>query len=230
MNSFSTLICLENAPLFSGLSNSEFIETIKCIQPSIRKYQRGKIILGMGESRVSIGIILKGRASTYNENANGDRMFIYTALEGDLIGVTATFSREEFYFNTVIAEEECVIGFIKPNFFYTKCYPPCKGHQIVTNNIINMVTKKTLYLHERISFLSLKSVRQKVCSFLIYEYTRTGNTKFTLSLNRNELSEYLNIQRPSLSRELSSLRNENLINFNKSIISILDITKLKQYL
>jgi cAMP-binding proteins - catabolite gene activator and regulatory subunit of cAMP-dependent protein kinases len=94
--------------------------------------------------------------------------------------------------------------------------------------MLKLISDKTLMLNKQVEYLSMKSMRGKISSFLIEQYKKTGYTTFILPMMRNELADFLNVSRPSMSREMGRMRDEGVIDFHKSSIRIKDIAALKQ--
>jgi CRP-like cAMP-binding protein len=84
-----------------------------------------------------------------------------------------------------------------------------------------------LLLNQRVEYLTIKSMRGKISNYLLEQYRITGNNHLILPLNRNELADFLNVSRPSMSRELCSMRDEGVIDFHLNAFRIVDIEKLK---
>jgi CRP-like cAMP-binding protein len=92
--------------------------------------------------------------------------------------------------------------------------------------MIKIISKKAINLNKTIEYLSVKSIRQKISYYLLDQYKKNKSKNFMLDMNRNELSDYLNVTRPSLSREMANMKEEGLIDYHRSSIKILDIEKL----
>jgi DNA-binding transcriptional regulator LsrR (DeoR family) len=85
-------------------------------------------------------------------------------------------------------------------------------------------------LNKQVEYLTIKSIRGKISTFLIEQYNTFGSLTFVLPMNRKEFAEFLNVSRPSLSREMSRMRDEGIIDFHMSAVKIIDLDRLKKYL
>ena len=94
--------------------------------------------------------------------------------------------------------------------------------------MLGLVSNRGLLLNKRLEYLSLRSVREKIATYFLEQYDKLGKPKFKLPMNRNELAEFLNVTRPSLSRELGKMRDEGFIDFERSSISLVDVDSLKE--
>ena len=94
--------------------------------------------------------------------------------------------------------------------------------------MLKIISEKALMLNRKVEYLALISVRQKIATYLLEQYKITKSKTFLLPLNRQELAEFLNVSRPSLSREMCRMRDEGIIDFHMSTIKILDLDVLKE--
>jgi len=93
-------------------------------------------------------------------------------------------------------------------------------------NFLELLSSKLLILNKKVKMLTLGSIRQKIGNFLMEEHNKQGGNIIKVSLSRKEMAEHMGIQRPSLSRELIKMREEEIIEFNKKVIIIKDIKAL----
>ena len=97
-------------------------------------------------------------------------------------------------------------------------------------NMLSVVSEKAINLNRKVEYLAMKSLRAKLSRFLLEQYKKAGKTMFVMPLNRSELSDFLNVSRPSLSREMCRMRDEGIIDFYRSSVQILDEEALKKAL
>ncbi len=225
---------IKKSPLFSGISDQEFVEVTNCIQPKFKCYLKGEIIFQAGSLIEWFGIIIKGRVSAYHESADGERMLLYTATPGGITGVMAAVFTENAFSINFIADADCEIVLIRSFIMRRGCQMVCRGkgcvaHQKIINNFISIMIDKACYLYKRTVFLTMKSVQQKVCAYLLDQQRTQGINTFVITMDRTELADYLNMPRPSLSRELCVLKNKGIIDFHKFTFSILNFPAITQY-
>ena len=93
--------------------------------------------------------------------------------------------------------------------------------------MLQIVSNRALLLNKKVEYHSLKTLRSKIATYLLDEYKKNGQSTFQLMLNRNDLADFINVSRPSLSRELSKMRDEGFIDFFSTAIKIKDLAGLK---
>jgi len=118
--------------------------------------------------------------------------------------------------------------FLPPEKIIGSCPHQCASHRLLIHNMLRIVSDKALRLNKQVMYLAMKSIREKVATLLLEEYRRAGTATFMLPLKRHELADFLNVARPSLSRELGRMKAEGIIDFHRSTVKILNLEKLKQ--
>jgi CRP-like cAMP-binding protein len=105
----------------------------------------------------------------------------------------------------------------------------CVGHKQLMINMLEIVSDKALGLNRKVNYLSIKSMRGKIAKYLIEEYRKADKVMFEIRYNRNELAEFLNVSRPSMSRELSRMKEEGIIDYHQSTFKVIDVQALGDF-
>ena len=214
-------------PLFRGIELEELSSMLMCLKPKVEKYKKNEFIKIAGDEYEGLGIILSGSAAITKENSIGDRVIITVVKSGDMFGEMAAFSDQKKWPATVIAQEASQVMFMSSDIILGECPKLCRGHRFLIMNMLKIVSDKALLLNKKLDYLSIKSIRGRISSLLIDHYNKIGTLSFMMSLNRNEMADFLNVSRPALSRELCKLRDEGVLDFYKSSVVIKDIKALK---
>ena len=216
--------------LFSGISEAELSSMLYCLNPRQFSYEKNDCPARAGELFTSLGIVLSGELSVVKERIDGSRMVLTQIRPGQMFGEMVAFSATKIWPNTVCATEKSEILFLSPEKITTTCGNACIGHRSLVNNLLGILSDKALHLNKLVEYISYKTLRGKISALLLEQYRQTGNKTFTLSFDRNHLAEYLNVSRPSLSRELSRMKEEGLLDYHKSSFKLLNLEKLESYL
>lgn len=219
-------ILLKN-PLFQGMEKEQLNTMLECIKPRVLKYNKDEIIALGGNDFLGVGLVLSGEAMIVKENVVGNRVIISLIKPGELFGEIVAFSEKSTWPATVIAQESCTVMFFSPEAIVSQCERLCISHQLLITNMLKIFSQKALMLNKKLEYLSIRSIRGKISHYLLEQYKNKGKIMFTLPLNRNELADFLNIPRPSLSREMCKMRDEGLIDFHRSSVRINDLDNLK---
>lgn len=218
---------LSKITLFDGINEDDLRMLVNCFVPKICKYQKDEYIAIAGEKLEGIGCLIEGQATIAKENAAGNRVIITTLKAGDIFGEMAAFAHDLQWPATIYAQSDCTVFFLPPHKVVEFCAKVCPFHKILLQNVLKIMSEKALILANKVDYLSIKSMRVKISTFLLEQYDKTGSKTFTLPINRNELADLLNVSRPSMSREMGRMRDEGLIEFYRSSIRIVDIEALK---
>ncbi|SHH38785.1 Crp/Fnr family transcriptional regulator [Tepidibacter thalassicus] len=218
---------LKNVKLFENIELDELNRMLICLKPKIAYYKKKEYITIAENEFTGIGIVIQGEVVVTKENAAGDRVIMAKLKENSIFGEVIAFSNDDKWPVTVIASTDCIVLFFTPNKILGNCPKMCIGHKLLIQNMLKIVSQKALELNRKIEYLSMKSIRSKISAYLLEQYSIVGRNKFTVPLKRHELAEFLNVSRPSLSREIIKMKEEGIIDFYKSSFEIIDVDLLK---
>lgn len=220
---------IKESPLFYGIKKDEINSLLKCLSPKIHSFNKNECIVNSGESINRFGIVLEGEAAILKENAAGNRVIISVVKKGDLFGEMLVFSSHKTWPVTVRVQSSCKVLFLTNSDLIARCGNNCSWHISMLNNFMKVISDKSLMLNKKVGYLSIKSIRGKICTYLLEQYENNGNVNMTLPLKRSELADFLNVSRPSMSREMCLMRDEGIIDFHLSAFKIKDMETLKSY-
>lgn len=213
--------------IFRDITAAELQVMLACLQPKVVAFAKNEVIALAGKTFAGIGILLSGAAAVTKENAAGNRVIIALIGPGDLFGEIAAFAGSGVWPATVFAQEKCTVLFLPPDMIIGECEKMCASHRRLISNMLAIVSAKALLLNRKVEYLALNSIRSKISLYLLEQYRKKGSTTFLLPMKRNELADFFNVTRPSLSREMGQMRDEGLIDFHMASVKLKDIETLK---
>lgn len=220
--------CLIGTPLFKGVDQDELLGMLNCLSPRITHYKKNENIANAGDVFHGMGIVIEGEIVISKENIAGNRMIVTVLKKGDMFGEMISFSDRKIWPVTVYTQSDSQVIFIAPEKVISQCEKMCAAHQKLIENMLRIMSKKALLLSRKVDYLSIRSLRGKLCAYLLEQFKSQGTAIFTLPMNRDELADFFNVARPSISREFSKMKDEKLIDYHKASFKILDIEKMKQ--
>ncbi|BAH05898.1 Crp/Fnr family transcriptional regulator [Clostridium kluyveri] len=220
---------IKDSPLFYGIKKEELFYLLQCLTPKIHSFSKNECIVNSGESVDRFGIVLEGEAIILKENSEGNRVIISVVKKGDLFGEMLVFSSRKIWPATVRVQNTCKVLFLTNSDLIARCGKMCPWHTAMLQNFMNVISDKALLLNKKVEYLSIKSIRGKICSYLLEQYQNAKNNTIILPLKRNELADFLNVSRPSMSREMCRMRDEGIIDFHLSTFKIKDIQALQSF-
>ena len=224
------LSLLQTMDLFAQIPEDGLQVMLECLRPEIEHYPRNSFIAIAGEPFRGIGIVLSGTVTVVKEDLAGNRNILSLLGPGEMFGEMAAFSGKGVWPAMVMAQTDTTVFFLDPEKIIGNCEQQCISHRLLIINMLKIFSNKALLLNKKLEYLSIKSVREKIATFLLEQHAQTGQSTFLLPMNRNELADFLNITRPSLSREMCRLRDEGIIDFHRSSIQLKDVDALREIL
>lgn len=194
----------------------------------IHQYQKDEIIIRRSEHFHKIGLILKGKVAVHQDTSYGTSNVITWLNELDTFAEVLMFVPSESYPTSVTATTQTHVLFIESSQI-TQSVDSIRDvqHQLLLN-ITKLVAQKAFVLHNKVEILTIKSIKAKICHYLLHESEKHGQSVFEINLNRDQMASYLHVSRPSLSRELKVLQTKNIIRFKGNNFEIIDQKRCEQ--
>lgn len=211
--------------LFRNIDSYELNEMLKNLGAYINSYKKNESISVENEKLEGVGIILSGVVSIGKDSPSGDRHMMARLGMGEIFGEVALYTGT-LWTATVLAEEDTSVLFLPAEKLLYPESSNCEVTYIFTLNMLHIIAKKARALNEKLELLSLKGIRKKICLYLIKQHQRMNKKEFTISLKRGEMAEYLQVSRPSLSRELIRLKEDGLLDFKGRSFKLIDLDGL----
>lgn len=179
----------------------------------IKKYKKSELVFEEGTNCDKIGILVKGELKITTLTLLEETFTIDTIHEGEMFGENLIFSEASSYLGNCEATKESRVAFVKKDDLLTMFR---KDKQILLN-YLKLVSTERLKVQERLKIFSQKNIKEKIL-FLVK--TKMDKYKTFYFYSKQELAEYLNIPRPSLSRALIEMKDEGILDFDKHTISL----------
>ncbi|NCA91678.1 Crp/Fnr family transcriptional regulator [bacterium] len=211
---------LKTTQLFAAMQEEEMSSLLNCLSFRREQYKTGEIIIHEGDEVHSIGLVYKGSVHIIQDDFWGNRSIIARITPGLLFGEVFAFSKNRPSNVDVIAMENCEILFFDFEKVITVCGANCQFHNRLIRNLLNIVADKNFIINTKLRCLSQRTTREKVLSYLSDEYKKSGKSEFNIPFNRQQLADYLLVERSALSNELSKMQNEGIIEFHKSLFKL----------
>ncbi|MBP8639678.1 MAG: Crp/Fnr family transcriptional regulator [Oscillospiraceae bacterium] len=215
------LSVIQKSPLFSGIAASELEPMLLCLSPVIKEYEKNAFILRFGEDVSSIGVVLSGSAHIIKEDFWGNRNIVTEVSIGQLFAETFACVQGEVLAVDVVAAEPTIVIFLDVRRIMSTCSSACEFHSRLIRNLLSVVAQKNLMLNSKLSHMAQRSTREKLLSYLSAESQKQGSPSFEIPFNRQQLADYLSVDRSAMSNELCKLRDEGTLKFEKRSFKLL---------
>ena len=212
---------LLDAPLFDGVRSEDLPGMLGCLGARALQVKKGQFIFREGDSAVFVGIVLSGSVQVQREDYFGNRSILTHIGPRQLFGESYAFSGASVLPVSVVADEDSSILLLDSRRIASCCSNACQFHNRVIFNLLRLVANKNLVLHQKIQITSKRTTREKLMAYLLYQAKLHGSNAFTIPYDRQELADYLEVDRSGLSAEISKLRREGVIECEKSSFRVL---------
>jgi CRP-like cAMP-binding protein len=207
---------LKKLPLFSGIAESELENLLKCLNSKQDKYLRNDIVVMAGSRITSVGIVLGGTLQIVREDIHGNRNIVAELKQGEMFGETFACAGIAESPVSVIASSDCEVLFIGFGKIITSCSSACIFHTKLIENMLRILANKNIFLNSKIELLSCRTTREKLIKYLENRAKQTGSTTFDIPFSREELADFLCVNRSALSRELGAMSEEGILEYSRN--------------
>lgn len=211
---------LSDIPLFRGIDTAELDALLPCLGAIERQYKKGDIILKEGVPTEHLGIILSGLAIIERSDVWGNNSILgYAATNAVFAETYACLPKEPLRIRVTAAEDTTVLLLNVSRVLHT-CQNVCGFHTKLIRNLLTVSAEKNLQLSDRILYTTSKSIRGRLLSYFSDQVKRNGSFEFSIPLNRQQLADYLSVDRSAMSNELSKMQKEGLLRYRKNRFTV----------
>lgn len=214
---------LTQTPLFRGTTAQELEDMLSCLGTDVRSYEKGQVICRAGDKVTSLGVVLSGSALIENDDIWGNTTVLDCVGQGQIFAETYACTPDEPLMVNVVAAEPCQVLFLNVGRVLQVCSNSCGHHNALIRNLLSLSAQKNLNLSRKIFHTSPKTIRGRLLSYLSYQSLRSGSSSFSIPFNRQQLADYLNVDRSALSNELSKMQRDGLIQVERNRFVLLGV-------
>lgn len=212
---------VSQTPLFSDVTHNEIQDLLTCMNSHVKKYNKNEFIFLAGDTPTGIGIILEGNAKIIKEDILGNRAIIGKLMQGDIFGEVFACALVDQLPVSVESETACSVLMLDYKKIITSCSSNCKFHTMLIKNMLQILAEKNMYLNNKNDILSSRSMRDKLLKFLETVAEEKNQVSFEIPYDRQELADFLSVNRSAMTRELLNMKEDGLINFSKNHFELL---------
>ena len=207
---------LTRTPLFEGSSLDEITGMLGCLNAHERHYSRDERIHRIGDVIGTVGLVLEGSVRIESVDVHGNVSVLGVRGPGSMFGEAYAAVPNEPLLVDVVAAEDCTVLFLNLAKVLTTCPRSCANHARTSRNMTAIIARQSLALSRRIIHVTPKSIREKVLAYLSDEAERAGSHEFDIPFDRQQLADYLGVDRSALSAELSRMARAGILETQRS--------------
>lgn len=207
---------LSDCWLFRGLDTQEISTVLGCIAAQQHTYPKHSFIFHAGDCVTHAGIVVRGELHIVREDIWGNRTIQAVCHPADLFGEVFACLPDHTADVSVLAKQDTEVLYLDMQHLLTSCSNSCAFHNRLIHNYITVLAQKNRMLSSKIRHCTQRTTRDKVLSYLSEQAMAAGSTTFYIPLNRQQLADYLSVDRSALSAELSHLQSQGLLTFHRN--------------
>ena len=212
---------LEKCPLFNGIMMEDLTGLLGCLGAQKLTVSKGQVIFREGDAATQLGIVLKGAVQLERQDYYGNRSIVAYIAPGELFCESYAFAGVSALPISAVADEDSVVLLIDARHITVCCGNACAFHSRIIFNMLHLVAVNNLVFDQKIQVTSKRTTREKLMTYLMNQMKLQNTNRFTIPYDRQELADYLEVDRSGLSNEISKLRREGVLESEKNHFTIL---------
>ncbi len=212
---------LEKCSLFHNMEEKEILTTLNCLDSRIVNYPKDSFVFHEGQPAEDLGIVLSGSVQIIKEDFEGNRTILGRMEKFQLFGEAFACADLPTLPVSVIAPECSTILFLNCRRISATCSRSCSFHQQIILNLLKIIASKNLAFQQKIEITSRRTTREKLLAYLNIQAEQNHSRSFTIPFNRQELADYLEVERSAMSAEIGKLKKEGILTCTRSDFTLL---------
>ena len=212
---------LSKCDLFADIDPADIPGMLTCLGASVRSAGKNMEILAEGESAAFVGILLSGSAHIARQDYYGSRSIVGSVAPGELFAESFACAGVQAMPVSVIANEPCEVMFIHCRRITVGCSNACGFHSRLIYNLLGIVARRNLEFHQKLEITANRTTREKLMAYLLLQAKEKDTDTFEIPYDRQALADYLGVERSAMSAELSKLKKDGIIDFQRSRFTVL---------
>lgn len=205
-----------SSKLFQGIAADELCAILGCLDAREKRFAKGERILRMGDQVHELGLLLEGSVRIESVDAWGATVVLGQKREGQVFAEAYACAPDCPLLVDVIAAQDCRVLFVDVVRLTRTCPSTCSHHSKMLANLMAILAQSNLELANRALVTSPKTIREKVLAYLSLQAKKSGAATFEVPFNRQQLADYLGVDRSALSAELGRMQRDGLIGVERS--------------
>ena len=207
---------LRKCSLFADIEDQHLIAMLSCLGAKRESFDKKYTIFAEGNPAKYIGILLSGSAQIIRHDYYGNRSIVAGVLPGELFGESFACADIKTLPVSIVANEPCEVLLIDGSHVLHTCSNGCEFHRRMIYNLMRDLAAKNIMFHQKLDITGKRSTREKLLAYLAYVERQSGKNEFEIPFDRQELADYLEVDRSGLSAEIGKLRREGVIDCRKN--------------
>ena len=207
---------LKDSDLFQKISEKDIPDMLGCLSATTRAYRKNEVIMAAGTTVSHVGVVLSGRAHIEQDDYWGNRTILAQVGPAELFGEAFSSAGVRRLPVNVYAAEDTLVLMVDYQKIATSCTSACAFHAQLIQNMLRILAQKNAALTQKMEIITQRTTRDKVLAYLSQQARQQAKDTFEIPFNRQELADYLSVDRSALSSELSKMQKEGILRYEKN--------------
>ena len=212
---------LKETKLFAGIGENEIASMLSCLDARLLEYKKGEYVIRQGERLNYIMVLVSGELHIQRDDYWGNRTIINRIGVGEMFGEAYVAPQSGAFLNDVLALVDSTVIIFDVRKILTVCSSACRFHAAVVQNMFFAISEKNRKFVQKLGHMSKRSTREKLISYLSEEAKKNNSSCFSIPFNRQQLADFLSVDRSAMSNELCKMRDAGLLEFDKNSFRLL---------
>lgn len=212
---------LQKSPLFFGVEKDDILPMLECLDGTLRICPKGSIVFAEGDRPTHLGIVLEGEVRITRTDYYGNRSIVAAVKASQVFGETFACAEVQSLPVDIMAAADSILLMIDVRRIISTCCNACTFHNRIIYNLMKQTAAKNLMFHRKLEITSKRTTRDKLMTYLHITAKEQGSSSFEIPYDRQELADYLEVDRSGLSAEISKLRREGVLTAEKNRFTLL---------
>ncbi|MBQ8615302.1 MAG: Crp/Fnr family transcriptional regulator [Clostridia bacterium] len=212
---------MKKTKIFSSATEVDCQAMMFCFKTRFKTFNKNQNIVEQGQDMDDLVLIVKGGAIVENVDSMGEISILRRLKNGDVYGLESAYFGENIFKDSLIATEKTLVLFMNKHRIINPCENRCRRHDIVSKHLAQIIAESNMELMDKLTHMSKKTIRDKLMSYFNSLAKKTGVNYFEIPFNKTELASYLSVDRSAMSTELTKMKEDGLIEFEKRQFHIL---------
>ena len=221
---YSFFEIIQQCPLFAEIADADLQKLLTCLSAAQRSYAKGEPIFIAGDTIHSVGVVLSGGVHITQEDYWGNRTILAHVEPGQLFGEAFSCAEIDSLPVSGVAAEASMVLLLDYARIITTCSHACNFHTQLVKNMLKTIARKNILLTQKMEIVAHRTTKERLLAYLSAQALRAGRNRFTIPFNRQELADYLSVERSAMSTVLSQMQAEGLLRTNKNEFEIFSCT------
>ena len=204
--------------IFDNISESEKHLLYKCVKAVLQRYKKGEIVFYADENIDSICYVIEGNIELTKNDYDGNEILLTRIGKGETFAETFVCAGTKSIVQAKSIDDTKIL-FLNFRNILNICPQNCIFHKKLLENLISIIAQKNLFLQDRLEMFSHKTLKERIL-YLLTKYKSADNSVFEIPYTREQMAKYLGVNRSALSRELSKMKSEKLLDFHKNYFKL----------